>query len=131
MTKELFNIDVSSDTPVLKRKGVKGILRSLVGKIDDQNDLLEELIQQNSQSQRRSYLLEWRRQNPKLATRCKEAARKLSETQQAFISSIIDEINEADDMEESEFLMNEFADRFGNRLANLNGILQALMQLGG
>ena len=31
---------------------------------------------------------------------------------------------------EGEFMMNEFVDRFGPRLAHLNGVLQVLAQLG-
>jgi len=32
-------------------------------------------------------------------------------------------------MEEGEFVFNEFVDRFGPRLAHLNGVLQMLSQL--
>ena len=32
---------------------------------------------------------------------------------------------------EGEYMLNEFVDRFGPRLAHLNGVLQVLAQLGG
>ena len=42
-----------------------------------------------------------------------------------------DEINEsADDMTYGEFVLNEFVDRYGPRLAHLNGVIQVLAQLG-
>jgi hypothetical protein len=41
-----------------------------------------------------------------------------------------DEINEtSDDMVEGEFMLNEFVDRYGPRLAHLNGVIQVLAQL--
>ena len=41
-----------------------------------------------------------------------------------------DEILEtADDMVDGEFVLNEFVDRFGPRLAHLNGVIQVLAQL--
>ena len=41
------------------------------------------------------------------------------------------EVNDsADDLSESDFLLNEMIDRFGPRLAHLNGVLQVLSQLG-
>jgi hypothetical protein len=41
-----------------------------------------------------------------------------------------DEINDsADELAEGEFVLNEFVDRFGPRLAHLNGVIQVLAQL--
>ena len=34
-----------------------------------------------------------------------------------------------EDMMDSEFVLNEFVDRYGPRLAHLNGVLQLLSQL--
>ena len=40
------------------------------------------------------------------------------------------EINENSDvLMDGEFMLNEFVDRFGPRLAHLNGVLQVLAQL--
>ena len=44
--------------------------------------------------------------------------------------TITEEINDtADDMVDGEFMLNEFVDRFGPRLAHLNGVIQVLAQL--
>ena len=41
-----------------------------------------------------------------------------------------DEINDtSDDMVEGEFVLNEFVDRYGPRLAHLNGVIQVLAQI--
>jgi hypothetical protein len=47
-----------------------------------------------------------------------------------YLQRMTEEINEtSDDMVEGEFLLNEFVDRFGPRLAHLNGVIQVLGQL--
>jgi hypothetical protein len=47
-----------------------------------------------------------------------------------YLQRMTDEINEtSDDMVEGEFMLNEFVDRYGPRLAHLNGVIQVLAQL--
>ena len=47
-----------------------------------------------------------------------------------YLDRMTDEINDtSDDMVEGEFLLNEFVDRYGPRLAHLNGVIQVLAQL--
>ena len=73
---------------------------------------------------------QWRNANPALAESCREAAESLSRVQVDYLERITEEINDsAEDMVEGEFLMNEFVDRFGPRLAHLNGVIQVLAQL--
>ena len=50
--------------------------------------------------------------------------------QAEFLDSLTREVNDtAEDMLDGEFVLNEFIDRFGPRLAHLNGVLQVLSQL--
>jgi len=108
------------------------LLREVLAAQDRTNEILEELVgvMAHTQKQRAQELHQWRNANPNLAESCREAAESLSRVQLDYLERITDEINEsAEDMVEGEFLMNEFVDRFGPRLAHLNGVIQVLAQL--
>jgi len=61
---------------------------------------------------------------------CRDAAEALTRVQIEYLERMTEEINDtSDDMVEGEFLLNEFVDRFGPRLAHLNGVIQVLAQL--
>jgi hypothetical protein len=139
----MFSIDVSADLgkhgPIRTEHRadqpgdeVRALLQQLVAGQERQNRLLEELIQQTSsvQKQRASELGQWRKSNPELAQGCRSAAETLSRVQTEFLQHLTNEINDnADVWVDSDFLMNEFVDRYGPRLAHLNGVLQVLSQL--
>jgi len=66
----------------------------------------------------------------KIAKRCRAAAEALSKVQTEFLQNITFEVSDShEDMIDSDFVMNEFVDRYGPRLAHLNGVLQLLSQL--
>ena len=111
---------------------ISELLRHLVIGQDRQNELLEELVEQMgaSQRQRAAELGQWKEANPILARRCRSAAESLSQVQTEFLESMTTEINDNfESMLDGEFVLNEFVDRFGPRLAHLNGVLQLLAQL--
>ncbi len=137
---ELFtHIDVSAHPTSTKNRGddvsnadIAMLLQHLIAGQDRQNELLEELVQQTtaSQRQRANELGQWKEANPALARRCRNAAEALSGVQTEFLRALTEEITDnADGFMEGEFLLNEFVDRFGPRLAHLNGVLQVLSQL--
>lgn len=98
-----------------------------------QNELLEELIKQTNavQRQRANELSQWKRANPVLAENCREAAETLGQAQTEFLKTIAEEVSDNGEcLVDGEFMLNEFVDRFGPRLAHLNGVLQVLSQLG-
>jgi hypothetical protein len=108
------------------------LLREILNGQDRQNELLEELISQVGahHRQRQAELGQWKQANPGLAKSCKLAADALSKVQAEFLDSLTREVNDtAEDMMDGEFVLNEFIDRFGPRLAHLNGVLQVLSQL--
>jgi hypothetical protein len=110
-----------------------GLLRQMLAAQDRQNELLEELIEQMSaaQKQRANELGQWKQANPHLARRCRRAAESLSKIQTQFLENLTEELNEnVEHLMDGEFMLNEFVDRFGPRLAHLNGVLQMLSQLG-
>ena len=108
------------------------LLRELLAAQDRQNELLEELIGQlhANQRQRANELGQWKQANPHLARRCRRAAEALGKVQTEFLNGITQEINaNFDTLIEGDFMLNEFIDRYGPRLAHLNGLLQVLSQL--
>ena len=108
------------------------LLRDILTAQDRQNELLEELVTQLSaaQRQRNTELGQWKQANPRLAKGCRMAAESLSRAQAEFLQSLTDEVNSSgDDLTDSDFVFNEFIDRFGPRLAHLNGVIQVLAQL--
>ena len=111
---------------------VSGLLRQLLAGQDRQNELLEELIGQISSNhrQRAHELGQWKQANPRLARNCRAAAEALGKVQAEFLDSLTREIGDNyENLLEGEFMLNEFVDRFGPRMAHLNGLLQVLSQL--
>src|SRR4051812_13650247 len=133
---QLFSqVDVSSAThahPVAAREDNSELLREMLAAQDRTNDLLEELgtVLAAQQKQRANELSQWRNAHPALAGACRDAAEALTRVQIDYLERMTEEINDtSDDMVEGEFLLNEFIDRFGPRLAHLNGVIQVLAQL--
>lgn len=135
----LFHIDVTPETG--SRGGETGgnvgevivnLLEQLVIGQERQNTLLEDLVQQNNatQKQRASELGQWKEANPGLARRCRTAAETLSRVQNEFLHNLTDDVTDNEEcLLDGEFALNEFVDRYGPRLAHLNGVLQVLSQL--
>ncbi|MCC7476268.1 MAG: hypothetical protein IT425_12805 [Pirellulales bacterium] len=108
------------------------LLREVLAAQDRTNELLEELsnVLVSHQKQRANELNNWRTAHPELSRACREAAEALTQVQIEYLHRMTDEINDtSNDMVEGEFLLNEFIDRFGPRLAHLNGVIQVLAQL--
>ena len=108
------------------------LLREILAAQDRTNELLEELASTvaATQKQRASELNQWRSAHPALASACREAAEALTRVQIDYLDRMTEEINDtSDDMVDGEFMLNEFIDRYGPRLAHLNGVIQVLAQL--
>ena len=133
----VFRIDVSaeagSQAPASSDQIVIELLRQLVIGQQQQSKLIEELTHQTValQKQRVSELQQWKNANPDLARACRKAAESLSRVQTQFLENLTEEIVENEEnLVDGDFMLNEFVDRFGPRLAHLNGVLQVLAQLG-
>ena len=121
----------SPDTSVLLQQ--TKLMKQLLEAVDRQNELLEEMVEQNqaAQKQKVTELQLWKKANPVLSNNCRKASETLSQVQANFLEALTEEIIENGDiLTEGDFMMTEFVDRFGPRLAHLNGILQILSQLG-
>lgn len=128
-------VDVAAQTPKGNDGGqgeVVELLKQMVSSQERQTELLEELVEQMSlaQKQRNVELGQWKQANPELARNCRKAAEMLSQVQTEFLRDITYEVHDSvDHLLDGDFMLNEFVDRFGPRLAHLNGILQVLSQL--
>lgn len=110
------------------------LLRDVLTAQDRTNELLEELVGTLTAQQRgrREEMERWRDGNPELASNCREAAETLSEVQTDFLEKLTEDVRDnGDEMAYGDFMLTEFVDRYGPRLAHLNGVIQALAQLGG
>ena len=132
----IFRIDVSaessSDNEVNDTKLIIALLQQLVANQEKSNHLLEQVVEQSNlaQKQRANELGQWKEANPHLARGCRSAAETLSRVQTQFLRNLIEEIMDHEEsLLDGEFMLNEFVDRFGPRLAHLNGVLQVLSQL--
>jgi hypothetical protein len=135
----IFRIDVSADsstpdTSALASGGnlIAVLLSQMLEKQQRANELLEDIGHQlvAAQKQRATELSQWREANPELARNCQLASETLRRVQGEFIRQLTEEIFDSEDaLLDGEFMLNEFVDRFGPRLAHLNGVLQVLSQL--
>jgi hypothetical protein len=108
------------------------ILHELLSAQDRQNELLEELVNQLSAAgkQRATELGQWKQANPHLARSCRVATEALGKVQTEFLETLTQEISaNYESLMDGEFMLNEFVDRFGPRMAHLNSLLQVLSQL--
>jgi len=135
----LFHIDVSADNSLNEtpknqdvNHTIVDLLQQLLLAQEKQSLLLESLNEQAiaAHRQRTHELGQWKQANPELSHDCRQAAETLSRVQTGFLAQLTNEINSnSDSIADSDFLMNEFVDRYGPRMAHLNGVLQMLSQL--
>ncbi|TVS19538.1 MAG: hypothetical protein EA424_08115 [Planctomycetaceae bacterium] len=135
----MFHIDVSAESAASepqaegdKQDIMVSLLRQIVAGQEKQQELLEELVHHAGaqHKQRVAELGQWKKANPELARRCRTAAETLARVQNEFLEHLTDEIvDHEQNLLDGEFMLNEFVDRFGPRLAHLNGVIQVLAQL--
>jgi hypothetical protein len=134
----VFRIDVSAEpagatnVPYDPSAVMIALMRQVVQMQARTNQLLEELLQQHTvmQRQRQTELGQWKEANPELAKCCRTAAETLSRVQTQFLGTLTNEVADNEEcLMDGEFMLNEFVDRYGPRLAHLNGVLQVLSQL--
>ena len=144
----VFSIDVSADassnTPPRQAEvgaALVALTRQLIDSQQKQNQLLDQILQVNKQvlqasnqanSQRQSELTQWRNAHPKLVRSCKQALETLSNVQTEFLQNLANEVEDSKDaLTDSDYVFTEFLDRYGPRMAHLNGVLQVLNHLSG
>lgn len=109
-----------------------GVLNDIATQQKRQNELLTQLInlQTAPQRQRVNELQNWRNSHPELAKGCRQLLDRMSSMQNEYFTKMVeDSVENSVDWDYSEFMFNDFVDRFGPRLIHLNTLLQALSQL--
>jgi len=122
----------SSQAEVVETNETTAVLNDIRDTLDKQNQLLEELVNHLTQNQRQrnQELAQWKSANPGLVRSCRRAAETLSRVQTDFLKQMTREVNEnSEALADADFMLNEFIDRFGPRMAHLNGVLQVLSAL--
>lgn len=110
------------------------LLQDILSALDRQNELMEELIGVLGAKQRRkaTELSQWRKAHPRLANNCRQSAELLGRVQMEFLGNMTEEIRDnAESFMDGEFMLGEFVDRYGPRLAHMHSMLQVLSQLAG
>lgn len=109
------------------------LLREMLSAQDRTNELLEELVNvvASQHKQRANELKRWRDANPKLAKNCRDSAEILSRVQVSYLDRLTEDVKDSgEDLGYGDFVLSEFVDRYGPRLAHLNGVIQVLAHLG-
>jgi hypothetical protein len=137
----VFRIDVSTEHATTGDKEADesgdpmvALMQQMVSLQEQQNHLLEDLNLHlaTTQRQRASELGMWKEAHPDLARDCRLAAETLSRVQTQFLRKLTEDVETNEEsLIDGEFMLNEFVDRYGPRLAHLNGVLQVLSQLSG
>jgi hypothetical protein len=135
----MFSIDVAADPNLARVQSnadpateIITLLRMMLQNQEKQTALLVEANQHltAAQKQRQQELGQWKQANPDLADSCRVAAETLSRVQTQFLDNLTRDIADNEEsLVDGEFMLNEFVDRYGPRLAHLNGVLQVLSQL--
>ncbi|MDD3470675.1 MAG: hypothetical protein PHE53_11965 [Thermoguttaceae bacterium] len=108
------------------------LLRQLVISQNRTNQLLAELLQVTiaPQQQRAKELALWKSEHPELAQSCRESVDALLKIQRGYLETMTMEVQDGEEtLNDSEFMFNEFLDRFGPRISYLNSMLQLFGQL--
>ncbi|MCE2750996.1 MAG: hypothetical protein LW720_03775 [Pirellula sp.] len=117
------------------------LMRQLVDAQNRQNQMVEQMLQINRQvlqntqqasTQRQNEMNQWRAAHPELVQACRSALETLSAVQTDFLEKMTSEVEDSQEqLVDSEYMFADFLDRFGPRMAHLNGILQILNHLVG
>lgn len=102
-------------------------LKALIQGQQKTNMLLETLLARLTQQQ--TQLENWKRANPELSQDCKRASEVLGKAQSEYLQGLTEQVLEdGEDMDS--WTLQEFIDKYGQRLAQFNGMLAYLAQLG-
>lgn len=117
------------------------LTRQMLEMQNRQNQVMEQLLQVSKQvlqsttqanAQRQNELNQWRNAHPELVRSCRSALETLSSVQTEFLQKMADEVEASkEELSESEYMFSDFLDRYGPRMAHLNGVLQVLNHLCG
>jgi hypothetical protein len=135
----MFSIDVCTDahTAAVSNKIdanelIVNLLKQLVEGQQQELKLLQEIAHWTglSHKQRQHEINQWKETNPDLARSCRFASEALVKVQNDYIHKLTEEaVDSHETMLDSEYMLQEFVDRFGPRMAHLGGVLHMVSSL--
>jgi len=135
----MFSIDVCTDKRAAAASNkidanelIVNLLKQLVDGQQQELKLLQEVAHWVglSHKQRQQEINQWKESNPDLARSCRIAAEALVKVQNDYIHKITEEAADGfETMMDSEYMLQEFIDRFGPRMAHLGGVLHMVSSL--
>jgi hypothetical protein len=135
----MFSIDVCTDshtaaasTKIDANELIVNLLKQLVDGQQQELKLLQEIAHWTglSHKQRQHEITQWKDTNPDLARSCRIASEALVKVQNDYIHKLTEEAaDNYETMMDSEFMLQEFVDRFGPRMAHLGGVLHMVSSL--
>lgn len=135
----VFSIDVCTDahTAAVSNKIdanelIVNLLKQLVDGQQQELKLLSEIAHWVglSHKQRQQEIHQWKETNPDLARSCRIASEALVKVQNDYIHKLTEEAADGHEtMMDSEYMLQEFIDRFGPRMAHLGGVLHMVSSL--
>ena len=131
-----FQFDMSGPSmpppqPPADSANLAGILQEILEVQRQQLNHLQTLVSAHDGAARwRAFLARWREDFPELADACRQAIPTLERTYSKLISELTDQLgpNGADSLE-SDFVLQEFLDRYGMRLTQLGTLLNMVAPL--
>jgi hypothetical protein len=131
-----FQFDMSgSNMPVpntpVDAAALAGILQQMLEVQKQQLAHLQTLVSAHDGAARwRAFLARWRQDFPELADACRQAIPTLERTYSKLISELTDQLGpNGGDALESDFVLQEFLDRYGMRLTQLGTLLNMVAPL--
>lgn len=135
-----FQVDVAPGLPLPEPAASSDVqtqtldaLRQLADVAKQQLEFARQLlaVAQSGQLQRQAALQRWQKENPALARKCRKAMTIFEEVQKSFLQEMTNYIVEnGEGLVDADFVLSEFADRFGARLMHLTGVTNLLQHLG-
>jgi hypothetical protein len=135
----VFSIDVCTDAGTAAASNkidanelIVNLLKQLVEGQQQELKLLQEIAHWTGlgHKQRQHEIHQWKETNPDLARSCRIASEALVKVQNDYIHKLTEEAADGyETMMDSEYMLQEFIDRFGPRMAHLGGVLHMVSSL--
>ena len=125
-------LDAKSGTLSNEQPHLVPLLERIIELQERQLEIAQKSAQAAEEAQRRrqAEIEQWQKKNQHLVTSCRDALEVLEGVQRAFLGQMAEYVVENEEsLLDGEFLLSEFVDRFGPRMAHLSGVMNMLGQL--
>ena len=106
---------------------LSALMRRMIQLQEEQVALLKaQRTAQDTQSRLRAFLTRWQGEFPNVGQQCKDVLPAIERAYLSLVQELLDRAGDEEQELESEFTLNEFLDRYGNRLGQLGAVLSQL-----